>query len=122
MNCPGPHALSRRCRWRFLVALTVLPFLVAAPESMLSAPKKAAPAEVPAKALPAAAPAKRVVAPAAAAPSSDPLEWADLEPSPYRPPATDLLLSKDDERKADAMASFIMGMLAEERRSEERRV
>lgn len=43
-----------------------------------------------------------------------PPEFADAFPSEIRKPAPDLLLSKDEERKADALSAFAQGLVAED--------
>lgn len=44
----------------------------------------------------------------------NPPEFADAYPSARRTPAADLLLTKQDERKADALTAFSEGLLAED--------
>ena len=59
---------------------------------------------------------------AAPASSGDAHEFADAFPSPPHPVAPDLLLKKEDERKADAMAAFSQGLLAEDNAEQEKMV
>ena len=72
------------------------------------APAKPAPTELP--------PLSAPVAPAAKGPP----EFADAFPSPNRPPAPDLALKAEDEKKADAFASFAQGFVAEENSDQEK--
>ncbi|HEY3897144.1 MAG TPA: tetratricopeptide repeat protein [Chthoniobacter sp.] len=57
----------------------------------------------------------------AAAPRG-PVEFADAFPSPPRHVAPDLLLTKDEERKADALAAFSQGLVAEDNAEQEKMV
>ena len=49
-------------------------------------------------------------------------EYADALPSPARPVPPDLLLKKDEERKADALAEFSEGLVAEDNAEQERMI
>ena len=51
-----------------------------------------------------------------------PSEFADAFPSPPRPVAPDLLLTKGDERKADALAAFSEGVVAEDNAEQEKMI
>jgi tetratricopeptide (TPR) repeat protein len=51
-----------------------------------------------------------------------PAEVADAFPSPRRPTSPDLLLSKDEERKADALAAFSQGLIAEDNAEQEKMI
>ncbi|MEA3210543.1 MAG: hypothetical protein QOE70_3600 [Chthoniobacter sp.] len=68
-----------------------------------------------------AAPAKSEVAPPRSLKGAPPVpsqkgppEFADAWPSEYRPPAADLQLKSEDTRKAEALAAFSKGLLAED--------
>jgi tetratricopeptide (TPR) repeat protein len=52
----------------------------------------------------------------------DPKEFADAYPSVPKPAAPDLLLKKDDERKAEAMAAFSEGLVAEDNAEQEKMI
>ena len=71
-------------------------------------PVKPAPTELP--------PLSAPVAPAAKVQP----EYADAFPSPARPPAPDLALRVEDEKKADAFAAFAQGFVAEENSDQEK--
>jgi len=62
--------------------------------------------------------------PGTATPSSgrDPHDFADAFPSPPHPVAPDLLLKKDDEHKADALAQFSQGLVAEDNADQEKMI
>ncbi|MDR3402464.1 MAG: tetratricopeptide repeat protein [Chthoniobacter sp.] len=93
-----------------LALLLVLP-LFADPAGKPSASRKNTPKTAPA-------------APGATTPSSgrDPHDFADAFPSPPHPVAPDLLLKKDDERKADALAQFSQGLVAEDNADQEKMI
>ena len=73
---------------------------------------------------------KNVKTPAASAPSGtvpgksgyDPHDFADAFPSAPHPVAPDLLLKKEDENKADALATFSQGLLAEDNADQEKMI
>jgi len=84
---------------------------VAAPPSR-RAVEKPAPTELP----PLTAPLTAPFAPGA---KGGP-EYADAFPSPFRPIAADLALKAEDEKKADALAAFAQGFVAEENSDQEK--
>ncbi|EDY16859.1 Tetratricopeptide TPR_2 repeat protein [Chthoniobacter flavus Ellin428] len=64
-------------------------------------------------------------APSGTVPSTsgyDPHDFADAFPSAPHPVAPDLLLKKDDERKAEALAAFSQGLLAEDNADQEKMI
>lgn len=63
---------------------------------------------------PAKAPAKKSAATVAASPGAVAPEFADAFPSERRPAAHDLLLTRDEEKKADALSSFADALVAED--------
>ena len=137
-------ARVKKGSWTLVVgcALAVTPLLAdqaGKPSPTAKAPAKpaekvapAAPApKPPAKEPAAAAPARRAPgkpAPTELPPLSAPLapagkaapEFADAFPSPARPPAPDLALNAQDEKKADAFAAFAQGFVAEENSDQEK--
>ena len=64
-------------------------------------------------------------APSGAAPGTpkrDAHDFADAFPSPPHPVAPDLLLKKDDENRADALAAFSQGLVAEDNADQEKMI
>jgi tetratricopeptide (TPR) repeat protein len=61
-------------------------------------------------------------APATPAPARGPADIADALPSPPRPAPADLLLTKDEERKADALAAYSEGLVAEDNAEQEKMI
>jgi len=61
-------------------------------------------------------------APPAASSPRGPSEFADAFPSPPRPVPPDLLLTKDEERKAGALAAFSQGLVAEDNAEQEKMI
>lgn len=59
---------------------------------------------------------------APATPKRDAHDFADAFPSPPHPVAPDLLLKKDDENKADALAAFSQGLVAEDNADQEKMI
>jgi tetratricopeptide (TPR) repeat protein len=59
---------------------------------------------------------------APASPGRDAAAVADAFPSPPRPVPPDLLLKKEDERKADALAEFSLGLVAEDNAEQEKMI
>lgn len=55
-------------------------------------------------------------------PKRDAHDFADAFPSPAHPVAPDLLLKKDDENKADALAAFSQGLVAEDNADQEKMI
>ena len=96
--------------------VAALAFAIATP-IFAQAPGKANPRKTPAKQpAPAATPAPAAVPADLAIPGPAPRsvhEFADAFPS-ARPTAPDLLLSKEDEKKADAFVAFSQGLVAED--------
>ena len=89
-----------------------------------TAPAPKAPAKEPVAVAPAhrptAKPAPTVLPPLAAPVGKSQPEFADAFPSPARPPAPDLALRVEDEKKADAFAAFAQGFVAEENSDQEK--
>ena len=59
---------------------------------------------------------------APATPKRDAHDFADAFPSAPHPVAPDLLLKKDDENKADALAAFSQGLVAEDNADQEKMI
>ena len=89
-----------------------------------TAPAPKAPAKEPVAVAPAhrppAKPAPTELPPLAAPVGKSQPEFADAFPSPARPPAPDLALRVEDEKKADAFAAFAQGFVAEENSDQEK--
>ena len=107
--------------------------LLATPLLAEPAGKASSGAKAPAKSAEKAAPSRRapakpaatelppLSAPVVPAPAAHGLpEMADVFPSPVRPPAPDLALKAEDEKKADAFAAFAQGFVAEENSDQEK--
>src|SRR5882757_5720773 len=93
-----------------LALLLALP-LFADPAGKPSASRKNSPKATPA--------ASGGTAPAS---GRDPHDFADAFPSAPHPVPPDLLLKKDDERKADALAEFSQGLVAEDNAEQEKMI